>query len=267
MTYIPEQGLDGDPWINHAIRVIKEDYGVDVSLDSKDKNLLKFGRSEQIQTTKSTIMTLPTGIYNEAYLSSNLINTMSSSSAADTHDIILEGHTVDGSGDFTFVKQTLTGNGQNQVAFTPLARVSRAYNANGTDLVGTHYFYETDTDTAGVPDTGIKVHMMIAAGKNNSEKSSTTLDQDTFWIVTAFHGTVLEKSDITGNFHIEFREKGSVFRELVDDGANGKGYSAHADFAPYLIIPANSDVRLRADSSLANKEFSGWINGVLAGII
>lgn len=258
--------INNDPWLRHAIQVIKADYGHTVSLEAKNKDLLKFGRNADIQTSKTTIMTLPSGIYNETYISSNSIAYVSSTSGSDTMDMVVEGHTIDGSGDFTFVTQTVTLAGQTKTALTtPLARCTRMYNNGSSDMVGTIYAYEDDTVTAGVPVTGAKVHCMIDAGFNNSEKASTTISSIDYWIVTNFYGDVMEKAAAWALIHFEIRRKGKVFRNLIDREAsdqNGVNY----DFKPYVIIPPNSDVRLRASANTNGIDVSGGINGALLKI-
>lgn len=255
-----------DFWMQHAIDVINADYGDTVSVQAKNKDLLKFGRSKQAQTTKTTLMTLPAGTFNEAYVSSNLINTVSSSSASDTQELVIEGHTIS-SGVFTFVSQTVTLTGQAQAALTtPLARCTRIYNNGATDLVGFVYVYETDTSTAGVPDTGAKVHCMIDAGLNNSEKASTTISDADYWIVQSFYGDCLEKVATFGILHFEIRLSGKVFRNKIDISVNDASRGVH-EFKPYLIIPKNSDIRLRVSASANGKDFSGGIQGALVKVV
>lgn len=262
MTYIPNQ----DTFLKHAIEIIYADYGDVVSVEQKNKDLLKFGRNQNIQTTKTTIMGLPSGIYNETYISTNGITTISSSSSSDTQELVIEGHTISG-GLFTFVTQTVTLNGQNQVTLsTALARATRAYNNNSTDLVGNIYVYETGTSTAGVPDAPATVHLMIDAGENNSEKASTTISNTDYWIVTNFYADVLEKTASWALIHFEIRRQGKIFRNLIDRGASDNS-SVNYDFRPYVIIPKNSDVRLRAAANTNGIDVSGGINGFLAKVI
>lgn len=259
--------LRNDPDMNHAIRVIKATYGDTVSLDAKDKDLLKFGRNENIQTTKTTIMTLPSGTYNETYVTTNAITHFSSSSASDTFDMVVEGHTVDGSGDFTFVTQTVTLVGQTKTALTtPLARCTRLYNNGTTDAVGDIYVYEDVAAASGVPGTGSAVHCMISAGLNNSEKASTTLSSTDYWVVTNFYADVLEKTASWCLIHLEIRLKGKIFRNLIDRGASDNS-SVNYDFKPYLIIPPNSDIRLRGAANTNGIDASGGINGYLLKVI
>lgn len=255
-----------DPWLVHALDVIEGTYGVKASATMKNKDLLKFGRTEEVQTAKTTIMAHKSGTYNETYVSTNIIDTISSSSGSDTEIVTIEGHTVDGSGDFTFVVQTATLDGQNKVTIgTPLARMTRIYNGNGTELVGTVYGYVDGAITNGVPDTGSLVHCVIPAGLQSSEKCATTISSTDYWIITTIRGNVLEKTLTYGDFHLEVRNKGGVFIDKQDFAA-ASGSDGGYRFKPYLIIPANSDVRLRASASANNKEMSGSIQGVLVKV-
>lgn len=269
MATRPEgSGESVDPWIAHAIDVIYDTYGDRVSVEEKAKDLLKFGRNKNIQTTKTTLMTLPATIFNETYLTDNLITTVSSSSAADTESITVEGHTTaDGGLTFTFVSQTITLTGQTQVTLaTPLARCTKLYNAGTADLVGSVYAYQDNTSTAGVPDTPALVHCIIDAGLNNSEKASTTISGSDYWIIAGFYADCLEKVATFGILHFEIRLPGKVFRNSIDISVNDTSHGEH-EFKPYLIVPKNSDVRLRVSASANGKDFSGGIQGVLASVL
>lgn len=256
-----------DYWLSHAVNVIKSTDGVDVSIDEKNKDLLKFGRTLQAGTISSTIMTLPSGTLNEAYVSDNLITHISSDNAADTEELLIEGHTISGS-DLTFTIQTKSLSGQTKVALdTPLARGTRLFNNNGTDLTGTVYLYEDDTVTGGVPNTDSKVHCMIRAGQNQSEKASTSISSVDYWIITDFYADVIEKTgsplvDVT----LQYRRLGKVWRPIINRSVSNSGGMYHP-FRPHAIIPANSDVRLICTSSTASTEVSAGIAGVLAKVI
>jgi len=255
-----------DYWMQHAINNILADYGDTVSVYSKNKDLLKFGRNSLVGTSQATIMTLPAGVLNETYVASNLINTVSSSSASDTYVLTVEGHTVSG-GVFTFVTQDVTLKGQTQVALTPpLARGSRSYNGGAVDSVGNIYVYETDTDTAGVPDTAAKVHLIQVAGLNNSEKASTTISNTDYLILTSFYADCLEKTAAFVDIHLEVREVGKVFRDKVTISANTGARGEHI-FMPYLVIPKNADIRLSAIADGASTVVAGGFQGVLAKVI
>lgn len=257
-----------DYWLMHAVQRIAKDYNDTVSVFEKGKDLLKFGRNTEIQTSKTTIMAHKSGTYNETYVSTNIIDAIVSSSGSDTEEVTIEGHTIDANGNFTFVSQTATLTGQTKVTIgTALARMTRIYNNNGTDLVGSIYGYQgTDTLTSGVPDTGTKVHCVIPAGLNQSEKCATTISNSDYWIITSIDGHVLEKTSAFVDFHLEIREKGKVFRDIFDWSADsGNGFTEK--FMPYLIVPKNADVRVRGSAGANGKEGSASIQGVLAIVI
>lgn len=262
MTFIPNQ----DYFIKHAIDVIFATYGDVVSVEAKNKDLLKFGRNKLVDTVKSTLMSMPVGIDNETYVSTNIITKISSSNATDSNIVTIEGHTISG-GVFTFLSQQATLNGQSIVTLsTPLARVSRVVNDGSTDLVGAIYVYQTDTVTAGVPDTNIKVHLIVEVGLNNSEKASTTLSNTDYLILTEFYCDCLEKTSTYGTVHLEVREAGKTFINKVDISTSDTSRGLH-EFHPFLIVPKNADLRIRITSSAVNKDFSGGFEGVLLSVI
>lgn len=254
--------------ISVAVNNILGTYGDVVSVGEKNKTLLKFGESQQVTTSKVTLMDLPTGTLNETYLTDNLITHFSSSSGSDTEAIILEGHIIDGNGDFTFVVQEVTLVGQTKTALTtPLARCTRIYNNGANDLVGNIYVYEDDTVVAGVPSTGSRVHCMVAAGKNNSSKCATTISSQDYWIITSVTALFLEKAAGFAEVHLEIRAKGKTFREYAHLSVNSGGPSQQLTFDPPIIAPKNCDVRLTAIADGANTYIGGYINGYLAIII
>lgn len=254
-----------NPAIADALNRIYKTYGDVVSVSEKGKSLLKFGESQQVGVSATTLMDLPTGTINETYVADNLITHISSSSGSDTVALKIEGHTVDGNGDFTFVVQDATLVGQTKTALTtPLARCTRMYNNDSTNLVGTVYAYEDVAVVAGVPSTGSAVHCMIQAGKNNSSKASTTISSVDYWIITELVGLFIEKAAGFAEIHLEIRLKGKVFTEVAHVAVGDGQSTAPVVFSPPIIVPPNSDVRLRAVADGANTYIGGYINGSLA---
>lgn len=251
-------------WINHAVRTIYSETGAQVSPAYKNKDLIKFGRNADVERDAATVMTLPSGIDNETYVATDLITSVVSTDAGDTTDLTIEGHTVDGNGDFTFSIQTITLTGQTVATLaTPLARVSRAYANGAVDLLGEIAVCEDDTYTAGVPDTAAGVHLMIRAGQNQSEKCSTTLSQYDYWVITGIYANMLTKQAAFAEVWLEVRRKGMVFRQVVDLFVSDH-HRASQNFTPYVVVYPNSDVRLRAISdSGTGRDVSGGIIGVL----
>lgn len=258
------------PAIKQAERVAFSTYGHKISVSKKAKNLIKFGRNDDVTNaaTGSTIMQFVGGEDHETYISSNLINRVSSSSASDTEVIVIEGHTIDSNGEFTFTVQSATLQGQTQVTLTtPLARCTRIYNNNGTNLVGNIYVYQSGiTVTAGVPQDGTKTHCIIRAGKQQSEKASTTISKDDYWLITEFTASVLKKTADFADFELQIRLKGKVFR-TYDLLTASSGTDASGKQDPLLLVPPNSDVRISAVGGSDSLECSGVIHGYLASIV
>ena len=260
-----------DPWVEHAKRIIYAKYGDDVSLEAKDKDLLKFGRTKIAQTTETGIEELPAGVLLETYVTTNAINSVISTAIADTTTISIEGHTVVGTGvdaKFTFVEQDVTLTGRTVAPLpTPLARVTRLYANAAVELTGVISVTETDTYSAGgVPDTPAKVHLQLIAGESQSTKCSTTIDDQTYWLITGIRADCLEKTATFGVVHLEIRDVGKIFREVAIVASNDT-VPAVDEFKPYIIVKPNSDVRMTVSANANGKDYSGYMEGPLLGVI
>lgn len=253
-----------DFWTEHALREVYSTYG-DV-VDVKPKSLHKFGENQLVGTSEATLMTLPAGVLSETYVSTNAITHLSSSSAADTQLVAVEGHTIS-AGLFTFVTQTATLTGQTKVALTtPLARISRIANLGSTGFAGSVYGFEDDTLTAGVPNTAAKVHITVTAAENQSLKASTTISNADYEFITDIYASVEKKTAAGAVVRFKVRNAGGVFRTQFKLGLNSVGPDVRMTFRPYLIIPQNSDVLMTAEADGASTEISGGWNSLLATV-
>lgn len=246
--------LDSD--MAQAQRVILSTYGDSVSIGKKAKNLLKFGRATNIgSSSRGTVWVTNADQQNETYVADNVnsIDSISSSSAGDNQEVVVEGHTMSGN-DRTFVTQTVTLQGRTRVALTTaLNRATRLYNNNGTSITGPVFVYENTSLTSGKPTNTAKIHITMASGEQQSEKASTSLSSQDYWIITGIRCDQLEKSaTVFSDLRLEIRARGKVFRPGV------------IRFRPYVIAPKNADIRLTAISSASATEISGSIDGYLA---
>ena len=249
-----------------AEREIEATYGDRVSIDRKAKSLIKFGRSAELGTTG--LETVWTVGGNEVYVSDNSISFISSSSASDTQQITIEGHTVDANGDFTFVVQTVTLEGQNTVALdTDLARVSRAYNSDSTELVGRVVVYENTTVVGGVPSDATKIHIDIPLGFQQSFKAATTFSNQDYYLCTGFYGAVSAKQSGAVDFYIEVRDKGKVFLPKGSFTASSTGGAADISLDPAILIPKNADIRIRCETETNNIVTFGIFKGYIAKVL
>lgn len=249
--------------ITHAIAQIFGDYGDTVVV--KPKSLAKFGSNLLVGTDYATVMTLPAGVTDETYVSTNAITHVSSDDNGDDQEIVVEGHTISGT-DLTFVVQTVTLTGNTKAALTtPLARVTRAYNNGTTDFAGQIYVFEDDTLSSGVPTTDSKVHLIVPSGENQSFKAATAVSKDDYWLLTGLVVSVNKKTAATVDFQVQIRQLGKVFRTQFNVSVSSTGAnSLEIPFNPCIIVPKNSDIRVRAIASTTGVACSARLRGYLA---
>ena len=260
--------IDQEPEIAYAISRVLADYGNTVSVHSKAKSLTKFGRNDALGTSYGLVW-MNTTQATETLPASNLIDSVSSSSGSDTQSIVIEGHTISGS-DLTFSTQTLTLTGQTRVALTtPLARGTRLYNNGSTNFAGTVWAYENTAIVSGVPTDKTKAHLAAGggSGKNQSEKAATAISAADYYFITGVYGSVLTKTAANVEFDLQIKLSGKVFRTRLDFATSNTGGAKYIPFKPCLIVPKNSDIRLRAKSSAANTEVEGGFVGYLAAVL
>jgi hypothetical protein len=251
-----------------AEREIYQFFGDEVSVDKKAKSLTKFGKSAALST--GSLQTVWTVGGNETYVTTNSIDSISSSSASDEEQIYIEGHTVTGTGfdqQFTFVSFVVTLNGQTRVALPiSLARVSLAYNNNGSPLAGRVVVYEDTALTNGIPTDATKIHIDIPLGFQESFKAATTFSNTDYYILTGGFGSVSGKTSGAADFYLEIREPGKVFRQVAAVSASNAGPWL-IDLDPAVVIPKNCDVRVRVDSGSNNIVVFSSFQGYLAKVI
>lgn len=251
-----------DYWGTQARLQIKNDYGVDVSINQKAKGLRKFGRNNDLNT--STFETVWMNGGHEVYATGNTIDTISSTSTGDAQQVKIEGHTLSG-GNLIFSVQTKTLTGQiKAVLGTPLYRATRLYNIGATNFAGTVRVYEDTAISGGAPTDTTKVHLTASGDRNQSEKASTSISSTDFWIIDHFYGSVSAKGAGRVEFNIQVRESGSVFRSLLNISTSD---NFSVEVTPNLIVPPNADVRIIAKASAANMECEAGIDGLLAKVI
>lgn len=251
-----------------AEREIYRNFGEVVSVHQKAKSLIKFGKSAALTT--GSLQTVWTVGGNETYVSTNIIDSISSSSALDLEEIYIEGHTVTGTGrdqKFTFVSQVVSLNGQTRVALPiPLARVSMAYNNNGTPLVGRVVVYENTVLVGGIPSDASKIHIDIPLGLQESFKAATTFSDNDYYICTGGFGSVSLKQDGAADFYLEIGEPGKIFRQVAAISTTSSSPWT-IDLDPAVIIPKNCDVRIRVETNVNNVVVFASFKGYLAKVI
>jgi hypothetical protein len=250
-----------------AEREIQSTFGDVVSIDKKAKSLIKFGKSADLSANGTSTVWTVGG--HEVYVNDNLITHISSSSAADVYEVLLECHTVSGTGQdakFSFLTQTVILQGQTKVALpTPVARVSQVFNNNGVELVGRVTVYEDVAITAGVPNDPTKIHIDIPAGLQGSFKAATTFSDEDYYVLTGGFGSVSLKQNAAADFYLEVREVGKVFVQRAAVSASSGG-PWDIDLDPAVIIPRNADVRITVETDTNNAVVFGVFKGYLAKV-
>ena len=198
---------------------------------------------------------------NYTYLTANTQLYISSSSASDTSvSLVLTG--VDD--DYAPIVLTATCTGQTQVAFSAATafRVFTCAVIGSTGAVGNLYIAESDTLTAGVPDTASKVKALIPLGTATDD--TTIIDTGTdyasdnithlgLYTVPAGKKMIVPRIIVGTNKNDDVKISGRV-RPFGGSWLNRNPipiYQSNAviSFAPPLLIPEKADIEFRAVAS------------------
>ena len=251
MAYIGQN----DYWVERAVQNIKAEYGDTVSVEAKNKSLIKYGVNTDLDNgVRETIWTEGG---DETYPTGNNIDIITSTEATDNQEVVIEGHTLSGS-NLTFVTQTATLNGTADVTLsTPLYRANRMYNNGSTNFAG----------IITVEDNGTSTHLKCTGATNQSLKCATSLSSTDYWIVTALDVSVRRSTDASVDFELQVREYGKAWRTRYYITSNSFAGGQLIQLEPCITIPPNSDVRMVGTSNVNNTGASSSIHGVLASII
>ena len=267
----------------HAENVIKEQYGDTVSVNAASENLNKFGRtSTNVGTTFATISEFQDAVTDETFATDNVVDSIVSTNAGDTQDIVVQGFTLDNTtGQLTKVTQTATLTGTTEVTLsTPLARVVRAYvGTTGTvlaepaALAGDVTIYDNAGGiTGGKPNVDAAVKLILFSGQTQSEKCATCTANNEYWIISALRAQVFAAANQTDfvTVRIETRDlvNGGAWRPLGGDvvAVPGAFPPPQTPFNPLRIVPKNHDVRAVAKTDAATAPVFAEIEGVIAEV-
>ena len=247
--------------IDLVINEIYRTYGDRVKIDRK--TLVKFGRATDIDTDQREIVGLN---QNETYVSTNAIDSISSSNGSDTVTIAYEGMTISGS-EFTFFADTVTVSGQTRVALpTAAARVTRAYVLGTTEPAGNIYIYENTALTSGVPTDITKAHNLITAGENQSLRAATSVAKNNYFIMINIYAYMNKATNGTANIKLRTRSLDGVFRTKFVGAISNSQELEHV-YHPYMIVPPNTDISMTANGSTNNLDVSAGFQGFFADIM
>ena len=248
----PFQSVIADFRLNFAVRNIALTDSIDVDIWEKGRELIKYGRNDDLDSGITEQIWLQGGI--ETIPSTNVIDELVSTNAGDTQNVVIEGHTVDGSGNLTFVVQTPTLNGTTPVTLsTPLRDATRLYNNDSTDFIGTISVSDGSTD------------YLITDGDNNqSLKCAASMASDTYWIMTKIKGSVKRANSAVVDFQLQTREKGKVWRTRYSFSVSRDAGTYQVDLEPFIIMKPSSDMRVVGTSNAANTVAECAVHGYMA---
>lgn len=211
----------------------------------------KFGECSSVTTATDPVDVWDGGIISgaEIYTFSTTadIDTISSSNAGDTQDILIEG--LDAT--YAFVTQTATLDGQNKVTLsTPLMRVFRMINVGTTDIAGFVYCYVDGLITAGVPNVKTTIRAVINDGNNQTLMCVYTVPLGKtayFWggYVAVSRGPA---ASTFADFTWRARAEGGVFavKSRVSCQSGGNSSWSYTYKSP-IMLPEKTDIVIRCE--------------------
>ena len=223
----------------------------------------KYGRTDDLAlNTESVVWSYSGTQVGYAFSATADIDTISSSSAADTQDVVIQGLDTN----WEQVEQTATLNGQSKVVLTtPLIRVFRAYNDNSTNFTGNIYVYPDTAITGGVPNDTTKVRLHIPSGLIN-QTLTTVYSVPARKTAYLYDITTSTNNKVAASVAILFKVRlfGKVFRVKDSRSVNSTGSSSHheSQVVPE-VIPEKSDIYITANSGTINAQISAHYNIVL----
>ena len=185
-------------------------------------------------------------LMNYVYSTTADIDSLSSSNAADTQDITIEGLDAN----FDEVIQTVALNGQTRVALsTSLIRVFRAYNGNSTDLAGHVFIYVNGALTGGVPNTKADIRAIINPNNQQTQMSLYTVPAGKTAYIFDWRAATAGSSK-NSNYRIKLRARlfGKIFRvkHIVSISDNGSSAYDHKYSIPESY-PEKTDIEMTAE--------------------
>lgn len=244
--------------------LVLEKDGKYVSIESKRKTVSRYGRNTSLASGVAQMVWATGGI--ETLPTDNLITHFASDDAGDDQDLLVEGYTIDGNGNLTFVSQTVTLNGTTKTALnTDLARISHVENMGSTSIAGSVSFSKDVTYTSGVPASD--VHYTLNSF-DKGEKSVISTASDEYLFITSLQFSVLGSVSANINFDVEISVLGGLFKKSFSVSTTDTAGTFEKDFGNVpLIVPPNSDVRIIATSSENSSQASVFIEGLFASVI
>lgn len=265
-------------WMRYAERVIGQQYGARVSCMGAGEMMRRHGRvTTSLVATDTLIAQLQTPEVEETYATSNSIDSIVSSSAADTGTVRAQvvGYYYDGT-DLVFHSQLRPLAGQTPATLTqPLCRVERAYNPIGIAYQGVISVFDSTAaggTTAGVPNTASATKLTIQGPSfQESSKCAFSTAANRYSILTTFQASIERSAppNHTVDIRVQRRDQNGVWRttctltSLSTDAVAQQTF----DVRPWVPFPPNGDVRAICIATAAGIPVNCTLGVVRAAIL
>lgn len=265
-----------DPKLLRAIYEIKQTTDDDVSV-VQGSGYRQFGHTISLDNSTEAFIWDGLAINGEApnfpsNAGGNNIDSIISTSAADTQDVLVVGHTLSG-GNLTRVFQTVTLTGQTRAALaTPLYTCTDAYNAGSTNFAGAISIYDdaNGQSAGGVPNDPTDVANYLPIGDSESQTAVGATAFDEYLLLTKLRFGVDRQTTAVVDFKLQIRTLTGVWLPASTEVPVGSSSSAYQELTmdPVIIIPPNSLIAASGISSVSqDTQCSAAFSGYMAKVV
>ena len=114
--------------------------------------------------------------------------------------------------------------------------------------------------------TGNTIAYISSSSASDTEEITIECHTVDYFILTGAYGAISKKQAASGDFYLEERKVGKVFRQSGAFSASSAGGPFDIEFDPAIIICKNSDVRFRVETSVNNSVVFAIFKGYLASV-
>ena len=265
-------------WMRYAERVVAERYGARVSCMAAGDMTRRHGRvTTSIINTETLVAQLQSPEVEETYATTNSIDSVVSSSAADTGTVRaqVQGYYYDGT-DLVYHTQLRPLVGQTPVTLTqPLCRVDRAYNPIGIAYQGVISVFDSTLaggTTAGVPNNAAATKLTIQGPSfQESSKCAFSVAANEYAFVAQLQCSIERQAPPTNtvDIRVQRRDQNGVWRTtcMLTSLTTDAVAQASMEIHPWVPFVPNADGRVICLSTAINIPVNATLGLVRARIL
>lgn len=153
---------------------------------------------------------------------------------------------------------SVNSNGTTPIAFSGTwFRTNGCHVSGAIEPVGTLYVGTSNTATSGVPDDATTIRGRIDIGRNVTEESVHTVENDRAFYLQHYS---VHTSGGNSTFQIYMRPEGGVF-QVVDEGLVTNGASLDVPLTVPIRLPEHTDVKVEITTDTNNTKVVGSLQG------